>query len=183
MNSFLIVLFIIIVVLIILGIMYIYFYNKISDTIIRVDEAENRIDNNLRDKYDLLNKCVSLIKGKIELDDKEFKDLLVLKTKKLSNFDLDRSLVKSHNELINTYEENNKDLRDSDELYKSMKQIELIDEELVTLRNYYNANIANYNKMITKFPTLIIARIKKYQERMFYDLKNMKDEDYEDFKL
>ena len=162
--------------------MYVYFYNKISDTIVRVNEAEARIDDNLRDKYDLLNKCVSLIKGKISLDDNKFKDLLMLKTKKLSNFELDRALVKSHNELTCIYDDN-KELRDSDELYKAMKQIELIDEELVTLRNYYNANIANYNKMISKFPTLIIAKIKKYNSRMFYDLKDMNDEDYEDFKL
>ena len=67
--------------------------------------------------------------------------------------------------------------------YKASKQLELIDEELVTLRNYYNGNIATYNKMIKKFPTLIIARIKKYNERPFYDLKDQTDDDYEDFKL
>ena len=37
--------------------------------------------------------------------------------------------------------------------------------------------------MIKKIPTLIIAKIKKYNERPFYDLKNQNDDDYEDFKL
>ena len=64
-----------------------------------------------------------------------------------------------------------------------MKQLELIDEELITLRKYYNGNITEYNRMIKRIPTLIIAKIKKYEERMFYDLKNMSDKDYEDFKL
>ena len=181
-SKLLIIIFIIIVLLIILGILYIYLYNKFTETIIRVNEAENRIDSNLRDKYDILNKCVSIIKEKIELDDKAFKDLAMLKTKKLSNFDFDRSLVKSHNELISVYEKH-KELKDNDELYKSMKQLELIDEELTTLRTYYNANITNYNKMVKKIPTIFVAKIKKYKERMFYDLKNMNDEDYEDFKL
>jgi len=182
MNAFLIIIFIILVILIALGILYICIYNRFNETIIRVNEAENRIDNNLRDKYDILNKCVAIIKEKIELDDSAFKSLAMLKTKKLSNFDFDRSLVKSHNELISIYDSNEK-LKNNDELYKSMKQLELIDEELATLRTYYNANITNYNKMVKKIPTMFVAKIKKYKERMFYDLKDMNDENYEDFKL
>ena len=159
-----------------------YLYNKINETIIRVDEAENRIDNNLRDKYDLLNRCVTLFKNKIKLDQNAFKDIIKLRARKISNFDLDRTLVNSYNEFLSIYE-NNKELRESDEIYKASKQLEIIDEELNTLRNYYNANILNYNKMIKIFPTNIIAQIKKYKERPFYDLKNTKDDDYEDFKL
>ncbi len=182
MNPFIIILFTIIVVGLLIGILYIYFYNKINDTIIRVNEAENRIDENLRDKYDILNRSVLLVKSSVELDDKTFNELAKLKTKKLSNFDLDRTLVTSYNELLSLCD-NHKELRDNDELYRSMKQLELIDEELVTLRNYYNGNITNYNRMIKRFPTLIIAKIKKYNERLFYDMKDRNDEDYEDFKL
>ena len=182
MNTFLIVLFIVVVLAITSCIVYIHLYNKFNESIIRINEAESRIDTNLRDKYDLLNKSVSIIKANIKLDENKFNDLLVLKTKKISNFELDRTLTKTYNELLTVYE-NNKELRDSDELYKANKQIELIDEELVTLRNYYNSNILNYNRMIKKIPTNIIARIKKYNERLLYDLKDMSDNDYEDFKL
>ena len=79
--------------------------------------------------------------------------------------------------------EANQVLRENDEIFKVSRQLEIINEELYTLRNYYNANITNYNKMIKKFPTVIVAKIKKYKERSFYDLKNMNDEDYNDFKL
>ena len=182
MNTFLIIIFIIIVVLLTFGLIYIYYHNKFNETIIRINEAENRIDTNLRDKYDILSKCVTIIKDKIDLDDKAFNDLLMLKTKKLSNFDLDRLLVKAYNDLLSIYD-NNKKLHDNEELNKAIKQIELIDEELVTLRIYYNANISNYNNMVKKIPSMLVAKINKYKERMFYDLKNMNDNDYEDFKL
>lgn len=182
MNTFLTILFIIIVLILVGLITYILLYNKINELIIRINEAENRIDNNLRDKYDTLNRVIILVKSKIKVKDDTFKDLLKLKSRKLSNFELDRILVKVHDEFISIYEKN-KELRESDEIYKASKQLELIDEELVTLRNYYNGNIATYNKMIKKFPTLLIAKIKKYNERPFYDLKNQNDEDYEDFKL
>ncbi len=125
--------------------------------------------------------CI-LFKNKIELDKDSFKDIIKLRARKISNFKLDRILVNSYNEFLTIYEAN-KELRESDEIYKASKQLELIDEELNTLRNYYNANISEYNKMIKKFPTNIVAEIKRYRERPFYDLKDMTDEDYDDFKL
>ena len=183
MNTVLIILFIIITLIIVLGITYIYLYNQINDLIIRIKEAESRIDDNLRDKYDTLNKAINIIKSKVELNSITFRSFAMLKSKKLSSFDLDRSLVKTYNELLSVYEEHKKQLNESDELYKSMKEIDGIDEELSVLRTYYNNNITNYNKMIKKFPSLIIAKIKKYQERLFYDAKDMDDNDTEDFKL
>ena len=182
MNTFLIILFIIIVLTLTILITYIVLYNKVNEIIIRINEAENRIDNNLRDKYDTLNRCQTLIKSKIKIKDDEFKDILKLRSRKLSNFELDRILVKIHNDFISIYEGHD-ELRSSDEIYKAYKQLELIDEELITLRNYYNANITTYNKMIKKFPILIIAKIKKYKEKLFYDLKNQNDDNFEDFKL
>jgi len=182
MNGFLITLFIIITLTIILLIYYIILYNKINESIIRIDEAESRIDNNLRDKYDLLNRSISLFRNKIELDTNAFKEIIKLRARKISNFDLDRVLAKSYNEFLSIYEANPK-VRESDEIFKVSRQLEIINDELLTLRNYYNANITNYNKMIKKFPTNIVAKIKKYKERSFYDLKDMTDEDHEDFKL
>lgn len=182
MNGFLITLFIIITTIIIILIYYIHIYNKINESIIRIDEAESRIDNNLRDKYDLLNRSISLIRNKIDLAPDAFKEIIKLRARKISNFDLDRILVKSYNEFLSIYEANSK-LRESDEIFKVSRQLEIINDELLTLRNYYNGNITNYNTMIKKFPTNIVAKIKKYKERPFYDLKDMTDEDYQDFKL
>ena len=179
---FLTIILIIICLIIIGGLIYINMYNKINEAIIRIDEAESRIDNNLRDKYDLLARIVPIIKSNIKLKDDQFKDLLKLKTMKLSNFDLDRVLVTVSNEFILVYD-NNSSLKENEEIYKAYKQLDIIDDELYTLRNYYNGNITNYNSMIKKFPTNIVAKIKKYKEKTFYDLKDMKDDIKNDFKL
>ena len=183
MNTFLVILFIIIIISLLLAIGYIYYYNQISDRVIRIHEAESRIDDNLRDKYDSLNKAIGIVKSKIELKTDEFKSFAMLKTKKLSSFDLDRELVKTNGELETIFENNRKKLNDSDELFKCLKEIELIDEELDVLRNYYNGNITSYNRLIKKFPSMIVGKIKKYKEKLFYDLKDMNDKDVEDFKL
>lgn len=182
MNTFLIILFIVLIIIIIISLSYVCLYNKLNESIIRVDEAEDRIDTNLRDKYDLLDKVITLSKSIIEIDEELSKNILKLRSRKMTNFDFDRILIKLNNEFFAIYE-TKPELRENDKVFKLVKEIELIDEELITLRNYYNANISNYNKMVKMFPTNIIAKIKKYKERLFYSLKDMSDEDYEDFKI
>ena len=186
MNTLILIIFgIILVICIILGI-GITLYNKIQNYTIRINEAESIIDNNLREKYDNINKCVSLIKGNEtinkELDKKMFEEIVKLKTKKISNFDLDRKLIEANNNFI-TLKEKYKELKENEEIINISNKISEIDENLLVNRDYYNKNIAEYNKLIVLFPTNIIAKFYKYEEKLFFDRKDMSDDDYNDFKL
>ena len=72
-------------------------YNKYQSYIIRMNEAEAEIDTILRKRFDLLNKSI----GIIEENTKEKSVLEIinkLRSKKLSNFDLDRQLYDAINE-------------------------------------------------------------------------------------
>jgi len=176
----------IILVLCLLFGIYITLYNKIQNYTIRINEVESIIDNNLREKYDNINKCVSLIKGNEdinkELDKKMFEEIVRLRTKKISNFDLDRKLIEANNSFI-TIKEKYKELKENKDIINITKKIDEIDENLLVNREYYNKNIAEYNKLITLFPTNIIAKIYKYEAKLFFDKKDMSDDDYNDFKL
>lgn len=161
---------------------YSYIYNKFQDVIIRINEVEATIDTNLRNKYDLINRVVSIVKGNIETEEEIFEDIVKLRSRKISNFELDRKLIDANNEfqaLKDKYEEINK----SDEIKKISKQLKEIDEKLTTFRDYYNDNISKYNRLVRNFPTNIVALACKYKEKLFFDRKDMSDEDYEDFKL
>ena len=74
-------------------------------------------------------------------------------------------------------------MQNNEEIKKIGTELEEIDIELENLRKYYNENITIYNKLIQTFPTNIVATISKYKERLFYDRKDMSDDDYNDFKL
>ena len=74
-------------------------------------------------------------------------------------------------------------MQNNEEIKKIGNELEEIDIELENLRKYYNENITIYNKLIQTFPTNIVATISKYKERLFYDRKDMSDDDYNDFKL
>lgn len=167
MNTFLIILFVIIVVFILILLSYICLSNKISESIFRVDEADVRIDANLKEKYDLIGKAVNLSKDITEVDENLTKEILKLRSRKINNFDFDNVLIKLYNDFYVIYESQDK-IKENDELFKIVKKIELIDEELITLRNYYNANVENYNKMIKTFPMNVIVKTKKYKEKASY---------------
>ncbi|MCI6265660.1 MAG: LemA family protein [Erysipelotrichaceae bacterium] len=174
-----------IVICLLIGI-YTTLYNKLQDYVIRINEVEAIIDNNLRDKYDNINKCVSLIKGneKIneELDKKMFEEIVRLRTRKISNFDLDRKLIEANNKFI-TLKEKYKELRENEEIIAITKKIDDLDETLLVNREYYNKNIATYNKLVKLFPTNIVAKLCKYEEKLFFDRKDMSDDDFNDFKF
>ena len=186
MDALMLLLICIIIIICLISGIYMYLFNRLQDYIVKINEFESIIDTNLRNKYDNLNKCVSIIKGDDDInkkiDKKIFEEIIKLRNKKISNFDLDRKLIDANNEFIVLKQKYSK-LNDIEEIKNITKKIEDCDEKLEINRDYYNRNIAEYNKLIKVFPTNIIAKICKYKEKLFFDRKDMSDEDYNDFKL
>ena len=64
-----------------------------------------------------------------------------------------------------------------------LKENKNIDIKIDNAIEYYNDNITIYNSLLKKFPSNIIATFGKYKEKLFFDRKDMNDDDYDDFKL
>lgn len=182
MEGLLIVIVAIVVVVCIISIFYATVYNKFQDYIIRINEVESMIDNNLRNKYDLFNRAIPIIKSNIPKDREIFGEVVKLRSRKLGNFELYRVLVRSSNEFSGLKEEF-PDIEKSAEIKKIISQINDIDLKLDNEIEYYNENISIYNSLLKKFPSNIVATFCKYKEKLFFDRKDMSDEDYDDFKL
>ena len=184
MDTLMLIIICLIIIICLLFAIYTIFYNKLQDYIIRINEVESIIDDNLRNKYDNINRYISIMKGTLEekINQQAFEDIIRIKTQKISNFDLDRRLIEAENHIIEL-KGNHKELKESDELNSLDKKREEIDENLIVNKEYYNRNIAEYNKLIKLFPTNIIAKISKCEEKLFYDRKDMSDDDINDFKL
>ena len=186
MDGLMLILLCIIVAACLLFGIYMHLYNSIQDYIIRINEVESIIDTNLRNKYDQINKEVAIVKNdeklNAEINLKEFDDLIRLKNKKISNFDMDRKLIEANNN-FESLKRKHEALNELKDLKAISKKIEQYDELLEVNRDYYNKNIAEYNKLVTLFPTNIVAKICKYKEKLFFDRKDMSDNDFEDFKL
>ena len=182
MEALLIVIFIIILLVCIIAIFYAKIYNRFQDYIIRINEVESMIDNNLRSKYDLLNRAIPIIKSSISKDREIFEEIIKLRSRKLGNFELYRVLVRASLE-FGALREEYPDIDKSSEIKKIRSQIDDIDLKLDNQIDYYNENISIYNSLLKKFPSNIVANLSKYKEKLFFDRKDMSDEDYNDFKL
>ena len=182
MEVLLTVIFLIVIITCSIAIFYATIYNKFQDYIIRINEVESMLDNNLRSKYDLLNRVIPIIKSTIPKDKEVFGEIVKLRSRKLGNFELYRVLVRTSNEFT-VLKEEYPEIEKSTEIKKIRNQINDIDLKLDNEIDYYNENISIYNSLLKKFPSNIVATFCKYKEKLFFDRKDMNDEDYDDFKL
>ena len=82
----------IIIIIFIIGVAIAAAYNNFQAYIIRINEAEANIDSILRKRFDLLNKSIDIIKANIKTEEDVLSIIVKLRSRKLSNFDLDRQL-------------------------------------------------------------------------------------------
>ena len=156
-------------------------YNKFQSLIIRINQSEASIDTTLRKRFDLLNKTI----GIIEENTKEKNVLEIinkLRSKKLTNFELDRQLYDAINE-YSRYKEKYNELKNNTDFLKIDIGINETEAEIVALRKYYNDIITDYNKLTKTFPSNLIGILCKYKKKTYFDGKNMDDEITNDFKL
>lgn len=157
-------------------------YNKFQEYIIRINEAETNIDSTLRNRFDLINKSVDIIKANTNIEEEIFSKIIKLRSRKLSNFELDRQLYEGINE-FNKYKEQYPELKNNENFTKIDVSLNESEAEIIAFRKYYNDIITDYNKMVKSFPSNIIALIFKFKAKLYFDGKDMSDDDIKDFKL
>ncbi len=172
----------IIIIIFIVGIAIATAYNNFQAYIIRINEAEANIDSILRKRFDLLNKSIDIIKANIKTEEDVLSIIIKLRSRKLSNFDLDRQLYDGIKE-FNKYKEEYPQLKQSEVFTKIDISLNESEAEIVAFRKYYNDIITDYNKMVKSFPSNIIALIFKFKPKLYFDGKDMSDDDTKDFKL
>lgn len=166
MTTLIIILLLIITISVCL-IVFVTTYNHFQDYIIRINEAEESIDAVLRKRFDLLNKSIGIIKANTKEEDvlSIVKDL---KSKKITNFELDRKLYDAINE-FNEYKEKYEKLKTNEAYLKIDINLFESESEIVALRKYYNDIITDYNKMVKSLPSNFVALIRGYKTKAYFD--------------
>ncbi|HOO67770.1 MAG TPA: LemA family protein [Bacilli bacterium] len=180
MKVFEVTIYIIIGISIILMI-YAVIYNNIKTLILKINSIENEIDQTLRNKYDLLNKIVSIIKEDIK-NEKLVENIESLKDKKLSSFEFERELAKIEAEIFLLKNENKNILKNND-FNDNWYLINNLNTKLQGEEHYYNDNTSIYNIRVSRFPTKLVAKIMKLKEKKYFDGKDMYDKNIKDFKI
>lgn len=171
MNTIIVVLCIIIVICLIL-IFLLATYNHFQDYIIRINEADVSIDAVLRKRFDLLNKSIGIIKANIKDNQEVLEIIPKLRSQKINNFELDRGLYDAINEFHSLKEKYDK-LQSNKEITKIEINLMESESEIVGLRKYYNDIVTDYNKLVKSVPSNIIAILKGYKPKDYFDGTNI----------
>lgn len=180
-NMAVIVILSVIIVICVVLIAIVSIYNKFQDYIIRINEAEVNIDAVLRKRFDLLNKSIGIIKANTSIEGDVLELIVKLRSRKLTNFELDRSLYDAINE-FNTYKEQYEELKNCEAYLKIEINLIESESEIVALRKYYNDIISDYNKMVKTCPSNFVALLNHYSTKEYFD-GNKIEEDNEMVKL
>ena len=129
------------------------------------------------------DEIVKKYKDIAKLKKEEVLEIIVkLRSRKLSNFELDRQLYEAINE-FNKYKETCEPLKNSETFLKIELGLFESESEIVAARKYYNDIITDYNKLVRRFPSNIVAKLSGYKLKTYFDGKDMNDEIIKDFKL
>ena len=166
----------------IVAIIYIVNFNRLNSKKIKIDEAEYVIDDTLRLRYDLIIRVSNIIKTNIDINADYFKDFEGLKSKKISNFDLNRKIDDAIN-LVKQLRDDYSALTDNRGMQDVMIELKETEEKLEAAKGYYNKYTSELNGVIKKFPSNIVAKIHHFTPKAFFDGKDLEDDITDDFKL
>jgi len=180
METFTIIIYVIIAIAIIL-IIFSRFHNQIKTQMLKINSAENKIDESLRLKYDLLTKLISEVK-QVDNDSKEFEEFEEIKDKNMSSFEFERVLTSIESKIYSIKAENIK-LSKNKTFADLWYQVSSLNNKIKGEENYYNENTTIYNSLVSKFPSKIVASILHVREKSYFDGKDMYDKNTKDFKI
>ena len=171
---FYIVLCVLLVLFAILFVVFVINKNKYQVLLIKINESEKNINELLNKKYNLLLEIGKAISSKT--NEEAFDNLENIIIDNLNSFELNAELAKFDN-IVMEYSDFNKDIVFDDEELKLFDEISAVNIECLASERYFNDNSRIFNKLLTKFPSSFVGKLKRYKEKEFY--LNKKEEIFE----
>ncbi|MFA6845957.1 MAG: LemA family protein [Sphaerochaetaceae bacterium] len=169
--------FVIIAIVVILALYYVSVYNKLVRTKNQGEEASAAIDAHLKQRYDLVPNLVETVKGYAAHEKNTLTAVIEARNKAMSATTLEEkdeankgfsSTLKSLFALSEAYP----DLKANTNFLDLQKQLQKIEEELLSARKYYNAVIKILNNIIEVFPSSIVASLAHYQKKAYLTIED-----------
>ena len=166
-----------IVVVILVG-WYIGTSNKLNRAVVKIEEADSGIDVALTKRYDVLTKMLEITKGYAKHEKETLGEVINLR-KGMSiaeKQDANNKMTEAFGK-INVLAEAYPELKSSENFKTLQLSVADVEEHLQAARRLYNANISSYNQEIVSFPTSIVAGMKGFVKKEFFEADEAKKED------
>lgn len=168
--------FIILGAIALLAVVIILIYNGLVTARVRTEESWSDITVQLKRRFDLIPNLINTVKGYAKHEREVFEKVTQARTSFLNSNTVGET-AKSENMIQDALKslfavaENYPDLK-ANENFKHLQE-ELVDTEdkIQAARRFYNGAVRDLNTKIQTFPTNIVARMFKFEEKEFFDVE------------
>ena len=142
-----------------------YLKIKNSNSVLMI--CEDKIEVLLNEKKELIDKAIKILNSK--------------KLKDLFHYEENLTIIEKESSLFNIRWELNKYLNNqgkkkvTDEVKDIVKRLDVMEEDLDGLKNFYNANIINYNEIYNKKLFNWFFKLLKLKKKESFKLRKLED--------
>ncbi len=150
-------------------------YNRLITAKNATDNSWSDIDVQLKRRYDLIPNLVETVKGYAGHEKTLFENVTKARTAAMSA-NTPAEHAAAENMLAGTLKtlfavaENYPDLKASQNFMELQTELRDTEDKVQAARRFYNANVRDWNTMIQKFPTNMIAGPLKFAAREFFEI-------------
>lgn len=157
-------------------------YNSLIRSRIRVKEAWSGIEVQLKRRSSLIPNLVETVKGYAKHEKEVFENVTKARSALVSAKDPGHAAA-ANNMLTGALKtlfavaENYPELKASDNFKELQQELSDTETKIAASRQFYNANVLDYNTKIKVFPNVLLASLLNFKEEVFFeaDAESKKD--------
>ncbi|HEY7863202.1 MAG TPA: LemA family protein [Thermoanaerobaculia bacterium] len=167
---------IIVVALVVLAVLiFIGINNSMIGARNSVDEAWSGIDVQLKRRHDLVPNLVETVKGYATHERETFEKVTearaeAMKAQGPAQAGAAEGRLSAMLGDLRAIAENYPDLRATENFQQLQRELTELEDEIQASRRIYNSNVQTYNTKIQVFPNSIVASMRNFEEREFFEI-------------
>ena len=162
---------------------YIWFvYNGLVTARVRIREAWSQIEVQLKRRSSLIPNLIETVKGYTKHEKEVFQNVTKARSELLGAKD-PKQAAKADNMLTGALKtlfaiaEAYPNLKASDNFKELQEELSDTETKVAASRQFYNANVLDYNTKIKIFPSIIIAKLFNFTPEEFFDAEEEAEKD------
>lgn len=175
MKTAIIIILTLIIIIALLAMLYIILYSKIQFSKIRIEEAEKVIIDELKVRYDLIEKCKETIEKNTKKELTLFSDIERIMKTNISSYELEKKITESI-QTIYLIKNDYPKIEEKKNFKEVINKLNESDTKIDAAKTYYNKNNDKLSKQLKTFPSNIIGVIHKVKIQPYYKVKEIFNE-------
>lgn len=161
-------------VLILLGLFIAFLYNSLVQARLRVKDAWSGIEVQLKRRSSLIPNLLETVKGYAKHEKEVFENVTKARSALVGAKDPKEAAV-ANNMLAGALKtlfavaENYPELKASENFKELQQELSDTETKIAASRQFYNANVMDYNTKITVFPNVLLASMLGFKPELFFE--------------